>query len=1568
MQSNLCLQETPFYRFLPADCEAFEMFSQGLLKENGRLTKKIRQIVAGGFSKLDINLISEIKRIIKCNSQLKRYADLTNEFSAVLEGMSLSINRLGKLPALAAPIDNREETFLIKQLNALLAKILKVWKSKPYFLQAPVNANPSLTSHDPSVIRKKICEVNHIEFFSSLVREIIANKCKKKEAKLLQGLVGWHISNMTFSKKSEVNSIDFPEMILNFSLGVRCYQKGWIEKILKVYILEVQNQGTSLPIILAKDLRSLSIGRPLEVLIGMTFNASCLLLNEKETHADDIDKLWRLIFNQFQNRSELPLAGFFKTIEEMMRNEKVTFKELYSQLQISFAINLYAGGGQKFNLTQTAGKLYCQIDLNFCTLFFPFALTSSVKEMKKIGTCTPFSLTPLQILHDKVVSETYLSSRFENAPLKIDCSDFRSEIKESSEAALTLLDATSEHAWRMGFLLSLSLLCQTNNPVFLQDFVRQHLRMLKGSWATEDFKFKATVLLRKLLSGRGINFSDSLFITVEAPVLIQDLFGSNIEPLVELGWEELVKFETFGEQEDFIDLYKKIMKKNFFQNPARNVSTSHEMDCKDYLHEKNVIAYIPLSNRIQLDVALSWLIGLYTSKKIRNIPLLEMTLFETLLNIMQSLHSLPTNLPLTTLKSFQKLSLKLLKKNASRTLTLTKKLRFAREVMRLKIIPAHEEQQQASFRSLLEFIVYNFADNYGLNFNTSLEELETFLIFKPDSSSGIELFLRTSIDIRLQRLQDRIFTFGDVITLFFLFDDYIQIPNAWEQRQYLFKALKSVVEIVNCEEGFCNVDNVDDGFENPDSLELSFSNEELKEYVNAFLDKFHAVFGDKEMLSSFYMGEMENEYLRIKLLKLTTTLLSRDLDPATDEIYRQCTAVLVDFYCPNYLLSTKQKLPFEAFVQQLYKRKLWLEILKISTNVPFIHSEYSETIVNVLIEACYQTTTNFMVEGSDRQDQKVFELSERIPITLLAKNALKEKVKEILKVVYVSCLKSKLYFNAQICLERYKTVSDSLDLSFLQTAVALAGTFRRYGEHQISKSILVTLPNNGLNKFWTVMYRNLIRNGQVSLCLDLLNNHKVIKASIPKALSKKWMLIFHEMINKINVFNSHKELIREEQLIELRQTANSILLRCEPRDAASWIDYIKWVGSFGLIDEVEQVLQFLASSKFEGILSQQEKLKCWRDIFDRMIELSSQKFLHINLWWPFIWKDFASETVERRNELYYKLTAGMINVINTFSISEKPGRTNSHLIKGLKAAATIILTEDLSNLDISDKNILLQLGVSKILWSTNDVDLRHEALRLLYTCFMVLDCTDIVIDKKHLEIDALYLFFDFLLNREAFNEEDILANALVLIPIAQRCTYNGNNEHFRILEFLLDIFPLVGNGLKQNGLLKQTMSHIEVYLGMINTSLAAILSNSENSVPQILDEREKIFRFAKNFALSSQHIVNRFKEKILKEWAPDYAKSLTVAEAHSSLSTIQNSFFLDRSVKTLDGMISSRQVIRDGLFRYHYFDKKNLNNQFCLHKVEKNHISFYSQIVIIILVLGIAYTITEIHSKLLRQV
>lgn len=343
--------------------------------------------------------------------------------------------------------------------------------------------------------------------------------------KVLQALSDRNLLLITFDPTMSADVSDFGRTVSYFTLGGRCYQKGWIPKIVDALKQGCIDQELPLSKLLEKQLINRLINHHKNepaILIALTFNASALLYWIDPLNEGEIQKLWQLVFSYIDtienNQNAFLKAPVIERIHIFMRDPNFKFVDLYYiYIQLGSQIDQHRTRNSVSYPSQTEGQLFTQWRITFdtsntikppvCALFFPFSLSSALEYVETL-TEIP---CPIPSFFHNIVSDKKLCFGFGESRLAKYAQDPRRQFKSSLRKALGLLHKKQESFWLLGFLTILPLLALQGDSEVLREVLEKFIEMLKNNWASKTIKQNCIALFCRTLNESRIEFPPRVF-------------------------------------------------------------------------------------------------------------------------------------------------------------------------------------------------------------------------------------------------------------------------------------------------------------------------------------------------------------------------------------------------------------------------------------------------------------------------------------------------------------------------------------------------------------------------------------------------------------------------------------------------------------------------------------------------------------------------------------------------------------------------------------------------------------------------------------------------------------------------------------------------------------------------------------------------------------------------------------------------------------------------------------------------------------------------------------------------
>ena len=369
---------------------------------------------------------------------------------------------------------------------------------------------------------------------------------------LVQAIIDANFAILYSDPNQSANELDFGRTICHLSKKGRLAGVGWLAKAYLAFDEAREKRSCMLSDMLPGQLISRADNHhrsPQQALIVMAFNASAILMTMNPHLEDEIQKLWQEVGKHLLKfGKKRPHDPLIEMIKVLMCDSGCSFQDLFAQIQVSAFLKQHecheGKGTYKCRPSQSEEILFTQVLINFSdeeysvdygTLFFPYAVSDSIAH-----------ITNLKPLHDLLIAGSTIAVGIDKSVLKKEKYrlDSRRKFFETEERAFNLLKTKDEHAWRMGFLLTLSHLAMSDDDQLFKALIQNLVSMLINRWPTKEFKSEIAVLMHQMLKNSGISVRDTFFQNAKRNSIIGDLLTSDKKCLKDLGWSYFKKIEN----------------------------------------------------------------------------------------------------------------------------------------------------------------------------------------------------------------------------------------------------------------------------------------------------------------------------------------------------------------------------------------------------------------------------------------------------------------------------------------------------------------------------------------------------------------------------------------------------------------------------------------------------------------------------------------------------------------------------------------------------------------------------------------------------------------------------------------------------------------------------------------------------------------------------------------------------------------------------------------------------------------------------------------------------------------
>ncbi|MBA2728351.1 MAG: hypothetical protein H0U49_09295 [Parachlamydiaceae bacterium] len=1181
-------------------------------------------------------------------------------------------------------------------------------------------------------------------------------------ANVMQAILDCWLSNFTFEDSAIANKLDFARTISHFTQGGRCYKKGWLEKILPPLQAPLSKLIGEQLISRAANHYDGELGEA-SILVLLTFNASALLFWKDNKYLKDIQKLWQFIFAHIEKReNEKRHAKWGPLIEQMqilMRDPNFSFQDLYAQIQVTSALMQHGWatqtGGYQSNPTETFEELFTQIRLtstvgpqkekfkfDICTLFFPYDLHNAILHLRKLSKANPLAVDHLRQVHEILISDKELIFNIGQSPHHELSGDSRLYSVECMNRTLNLLKTHQEQAWKMGLLLSLSMLAQKKNEAFLKETIRQLISMIMGTWAPRSFKIEMLNIFQKTISPSCKPFAFDTFSKIE---IVHELILTGDDLCIEVAWEYLDKVKEEEDYSNNVAIYQ-------------NLLFSEEVSTKTL---QKLIENMVFPRKFSPETTLRWVIGLYRKKGIEDVQVLEVALFSALTTTLQRMKQVPEDFE----DGFPALLLSIIK-STSRLLSPLHGLRFAREIHRLQIIPDTNKDMQQEFKSAIEHIQRSLTNHKNLDLSAFIKEFDITTPFTEYCIQNLSM-LKNSIGNILQALQTTENLSSDLDIAFLYLERLIRSEFSWSERDYIYQALKALSRITHKVE----IKNL---------VERS-----IKSLIEQFHEQ-HATSTTSQDLLNFYLSEEDPCLLPLQGKHILTLINDTQLTFSDQQLQSS-----TDYLCKSFALDSNcvhiQRMHLNSYLQRLQLQYLWVQVLKIYASIPEHNLDFSSQNMTILIQAFTSLVleSNGTKSKSISQSENIERILKVIPQATTLEPEVKTQLGSLYQHFYNNSMAKEDLLNAIRWLNMEESLGKELDRSFYENAFDLISKLVVRGQVREASALIGKIdPPEGFELSWLNIYKLLMNDGHVSACLDLLKTNKAIKSSREQVSDGLWTELLETMITQITDLSESSDKRSKKMQNELFGITNQLIFQCKSINSSLWLTYIEHVAKFASVHIVEDILHALGNPEKHAIpLNKQEKICCWKLVMDSLSRQGSKVFFNATAWWPQVWEEFDSESFEEKLNLVYRLIDGTAKTIELHT-PKKTDKRPEEIVKGAKNVISIIASKEITPLcDVMAMDVT-GINLSKIYLSTQIFEHRLKAMLVLVNAFMYVQYDPIAEQK------VIQLSNDCLKEMRGSKNEQALSIGKTLLRLIQGSQNCNDADHFVTGQYIKSIYPI----------------------------------------------------------------------------------------------------------------------------------------------------------------------------------
>ncbi len=1317
---------------------------------------------------------------------------------------------------------------------------------------------------------------------------------------VLQAISDRNLSIFTFDDSKPANRMDFTRTMSLFSLGGRCYQKGWLEKIEIALEQEVKRQQLPLSKVLARQL----IDRVNQhhrkqpaALIVLTFNAAAFLLWKNVSYTKEIHKLWQLIFNyidsiegEFPHHDSHPLI---ECIQMVLRDPNFNFEDCYAQIQLSSFIEqhriLSVQRNRLCEPSQTDKILFTQIKLNlanpsqvvdqktvnFFTLFFPYNLAWAIRHFNQMIDMNPM----LQSIHHGLVGKETLVFGFEKSRLREYAADPRWQLPLCMAEIDHLLHKRQEHAWFRGYLLALSLLAQKNDPEFLKKVMGNFFEMLLDQWASPNLKKEALDIFQQTLGNHQLilnqtvlnelvewkpQFEQGLAHALPQSVcikLITELMVTHWDPFVDIALEYWDKIDETLDEQARLKLYNSLMK-----NSLSSGSSSSKKAEQIHLRPlRDLIVRMGKDEIVASEKKLNMLRQLYEIPKVVALSELEDELFEHLLKIMGTIEQ-PSKKFLEHRLKIATVCLKILQ-SQTRSKQPFKVLEFFREICRLQIVNEADFlkqfwDQMLSLSPKISKLAYLYQEScltivqqfgYWEKFDQSQRESFHTVFTKSieacfnefEDSDNARMMIKWDSTFKLDRYQGQIHQF---LNKFFR----TQLTN-WQAHGILTDDKEIVFALIE-QLTRSNDESTADLFRQTlveiSKLETTWHHaNEIRRMIESFL-RSHAK-QDANSLIFFLFATAQDVHYQATKSSLAGPIYSFTLELAFILLIHpnKNKKLLNSYYCKfiDYLLRGEKPQVVLENLLNLFKKhsgKFLQELYnrRLCKEVIQIYIAFPQLLRGYALE-----NIKFFVLSCDELiktreiDQFPIDclkiILEVIPTTLVDDQQLQIDMKNLYASLFQLSFAQKDYATAQHWLEKEKLYSESLDASFYSRTFELLLEIAVSGSIRKAYSLIMHLKTpKGYASSWLKIFQTLLQHQHISACLFLIRNKKSLMSIYDEQFRETWINLVKGLLDNAYQLSSKEDPISRYQL-ELQTVLHELIWQCLPTDANIWTGYIDLFTRKAPIKTVEEVLhRIIEQNIFEKHMENTAQIACWKWLLERLAHEGSLSILNIDKWWSKAWKAFENGEAKDKQMLFLYFAQG----------AAKACRKQKSLLAKKQAAAIVAILEKEEIIDhLRAVGPVVMLSLAKIYMVTEELSHLHSAIYAIIETFILMKSDPI--NEAH-AVQVTNACLKLMINHK---DQKSITAMVSLINIIQQSDHCHDADQFHILEYwhavekveLANASNLKKSTKNEQELKNSIIQHInDLYLIYKKDALAKIITNPCKNSQRVTEIEKTLVR------------------------------------------------------------------------------------------------------------------------------
>jgi hypothetical protein len=967
---------------------------------------------------------------------------------------------------------------------------------------------------------------------------------------VLQALSDRNLSLLTFDDRLPANPMDFARTISFFTIGGRCYQTGWFEKIEDALQKESQERQMPISTLLAWQLIN-RVQRHHKnepaLLVALMFNASALLLWRGTSYKEDIQKMWRIVFS-YLDKIESADPYFFshaliEHIQMLMRDPDFDFEDLYSQIQISsFIVQNSCHSNEQDVLcetTQTFGHIFTQIKLtlphlshlntlNFFHLFFPYDLSKSIQHLYRSAEKNH---SILDSLHEIIAPKSSLAFGFGQSKLKPYRKDKRREFPLCEEGIDRLLRACQQQNRLMGYLLAFSMIAQKKYEKKLKIILKNLLDLLSQEWASVAFKSHLIDLFQSTLNYNQISFNrktleayarertlasqDSLYVIPNVVYidLSVELIQTGLDPFVEVGLELLDHLNAIGEFA-LINLYKRLIK-----ICALPIQLNQEEKQAVYSKSlREIILKLSQERGLSEEIKLRFLLACYAKIDLEAMPEIENRLFESVLLSLQKLDALSIDFLSHHCSEMMKIAMKILQKPIRAQQTF-KVLDFAKEIYRLRLVGDWDIErfwdQILSLSPTLPSLSYMYQESC-LNL---IKEFEYWQKLSQGRRNHFQaLFIQnlkacyqdqdeTKRASMILRLESSFNSHEHQMQMHGLLDDFLTLQlESWkikgipyQDEAHTFVFIEQLARRQDClkhsllSEALSEIAKI--------RASDSYQNEIGRIFKSLYTSQIDQ---NRHALTDFLFTLANESKTRVQNNSLTLFIYLNALDRGFDSLLALPTEKSLDRFYSQFVAHAQtmnllndsagffvQTIAKQApvFLENLHHLQLWQEIIDFCADSPALILKFNLIDTERTLEACQAyLESNTLNLHIFNQFETILEA---IPQISLLERHLKAKVGELYGTLAKFSFNRKDYNRTQHWMQKEQAYCDSLNPDFYRRAFDTLKAAAHSGDIGKNDHFLKSFKTpEGYEIKWLSLFRTLLRTNQISSYTSLIQENK----------------------------------------------------------------------------------------------------------------------------------------------------------------------------------------------------------------------------------------------------------------------------------------------------------------------------------------------------------------------------------------------------------------------------------------------------------------------------------------------